>query len=191
MFVLMHSFWNRQTWLKCKCKTGRWNEIFDRHWIVHVLIKISTLNTNLTAIMNIPDLAIQYETAVTGGLWKAEQDAGWFMACGGRRREQRSLTNSVERGGQSYTCCVAELRRTRWRCFRKMSSYLLRKTSWRGRQHVSQTSPVLGCRYASLNDRDTFWEMRRWAISSSCERRRVYLHRLSTVQPTTRLGYMV
>ena len=32
-------------------------------------------------------------------------------------------------------------------------------------------------RYASLNDGDTFWEMRRQAISSLCERHRVYLHK--------------
>jgi hypothetical protein len=31
--------------------------------------------------------------------------------------------------------------------------------------------------YASLNDGDTFWETRRWAISSLCERHRVYLHK--------------
>ena len=30
--------------------------------------------------------------------------------------------------------------------------------------------------YTSLNDGDTFWEMRRLAISS-CERYRVYLHK--------------
>jgi hypothetical protein len=29
----------------------------------------------------------------------------------------------------------------------------------------------------SLNDGDTFWEMRRWVISSLCERHRVYLHK--------------
>jgi len=62
--------------------------------------------------MNISDLRIQYETAVPGGLWKAEQDAGYVMAEGGRRKEQRSLMNSVERGGQSYTCRFGELRRT-------------------------------------------------------------------------------
>jgi len=32
-------------------------------------------------------------------------------------------------------------------------------------------------RYASLNDEDTFREMRRYAISSLCERHRVYLHK--------------
>jgi hypothetical protein len=31
--------------------------------------------------------------------------------------------------------------------------------------------------HASLNDGDTFWEMRRQAISSLCERHRVYLHK--------------
>jgi len=32
-------------------------------------------------------------------------------------------------------------------------------------------------RYASLNDRDTFREMRRQAIPLSCERHTVYLHK--------------
>jgi len=32
-------------------------------------------------------------------------------------------------------------------------------------------------RYASLNVGETFWEMRRYAISSLCESRRVYLHK--------------
>jgi len=32
-------------------------------------------------------------------------------------------------------------------------------------------------RYASFNDGDTFWEMYRYAISSLCERHRVYLHK--------------
>ena len=39
--------------------------------------------------MNISYLRIQYETAVPGGLWKAEQDAGYVMAVGegGGKRE--------------------------------------------------------------------------------------------------------
>jgi hypothetical protein len=48
-----------------------------------VLIKNSTPNANFTGIMNISDLRIQYETAVPGGLRKAEQDAGYVMG-GGR-----------------------------------------------------------------------------------------------------------
>ena len=32
-------------------------------------------------------------------------------------------------------------------------------------------------RYVSHNDGDTYWEMRRWAISSLCERHWVYLHK--------------
>jgi len=31
--------------------------------------------------------------------------------------------------------------------------------------------------HASLNDGDSFWEMRLYAISSLCERHRVYLHK--------------
>ena len=31
--------------------------------------------------------------------------------------------------------------------------------------------------YATLNDGDTVWEMRRWVISSLCERHIVYLHK--------------
>jgi hypothetical protein len=41
--------------------------------------------------------------------------------------------------------------------------------------------------YASLNDGDTFGEMRRLAISSLCERHRVYLHNPSLICCTTRL----
>jgi len=51
------------------------------------LIKNSTLNANLTGFMNISDLRIQYETAVRGGLWKVEQDAGCVWHKGGRIRE--------------------------------------------------------------------------------------------------------
>jgi len=32
-------------------------------------------------------------------------------------------------------------------------------------------------RYTSINDGETFWEERRWAISSLCEHHILYLHK--------------
>jgi len=59
---------------------------------------------------------------------------------------------------------------------------LREKRTSKGFQHVFLTRKTttlsnLLYSYASLNDEDTFREMRRYAISSSCERHRVYLHK--------------
>ena len=43
--------------------------------------------------------------------------------------------------------------------------------------HTGYTFTTFIYKYASLNDGDPFWEMRRLAISSLCERHRVYLHK--------------
>jgi hypothetical protein len=62
--------------------------------------------------------------------------------------------------------------------FYKLSGNIL--MMWKCRRvnfHERRSIVWIICSHASLNDGDTFWEMRRSAISSLCERHIVYLHK--------------